>query len=73
MAADETAHVGHSERSLGARTVLAITGAAILVGLGLASTAYWLITGEWAFFGGVAAVVVGGLLLFSRLSGPDRA
>jgi len=73
MSADEPAHAAPHGRPLDARTVGVIIVAAVLVGLGLSSLAYWLITGRWLLLAGVIPLAVGGLLLFSRLSGPDRA
>lgn len=48
-------------------------GAAVLVGVGLLTIAYWLITFRWIYFGGVGLLAAGGLLLFTRATGPDRA
>lgn len=73
MSEDESAHAVASASPLGARSVAAIIGAALLVGIGLASVAYWIITGKWIFFAGLLSLAVGAVLLFSRLTGPDRA
>ena len=46
--------------------------AAVLIGAGLFSIALWFLTGQWAWFVGVVAVVLGGFMLFSPRTGPDR-
>jgi hypothetical protein len=73
MSGEGTAHVTPPESPLGARAVVAIVGAAVLAGVGLASLAYWMITGSWLYFAGVVPLALGAVLLFSRLTGPDRA
>jgi hypothetical protein len=47
--------------------------AAVLSGLGLWLIAYWLITFHWIYFVGVPILAVGAYLLFTRVTGPDRA
>ena len=72
--AGSTASAAAAERHAGSVAfVLSIVGAAVLAGLGLALMAYWLITLSWWYFAGLIPLVLGALLLFSRLSGPDRA
>jgi len=51
----------------------AIVGAAVLVGAGITGLAYWLITFHWVFLASVAPLAAGGLILFSRWTGPDHA
>jgi len=68
------AHGGPAELSSRAGSTLLIIGTAILIGAGLFGTAYWLITDfSWLWFVSLVAVVVGAYLLFTRVSGPDRA
>lgn len=50
-----------------------LVGAALLVGVGIGSLAYYLITFSWLYLGGAVLLAVGGYLLFTRASGPDRA
>jgi hypothetical protein len=57
----------------GSVSVPIVIGAAILVGIGLAGTAFWLITFHWIFFASLLPLTGGALLLFSRLTGADRA
>ncbi|HTW55185.1 MAG TPA: hypothetical protein VMG36_01900 [Thermoplasmata archaeon] len=74
MSDEATAHVGAAEHGLGVRTVLVIVGAALIFGVGWFFTAYWLISAfAWKWFVGLPLLVIGGLLLFSRLTGPDHA
>jgi len=47
--------------------------AAILIGVGLAGMAYFLVTFQWIYFASVILVVTGGLMLFTPRAGPDRA
>ncbi len=57
----------------GSVSVPIVLGAALLVGVGLAGMAFWLITFRWIYFASLVPLVAGGLLLFSRFSGADRA
>jgi len=50
-----------------------VIGAAVLVGIGIMGMAYWLITFHWVFLASVLPLAAGGLLLFSKGSGPDHA
>jgi Na+/proline symporter len=47
--------------------------AAILCGLGLLGTAYWLVTLNWILFPSILLVALGAYLLFTRATGPERA
>jgi Na+/proline symporter len=47
--------------------------AAVLVGVGLAGMAYWLVTFQWLYFASVIPTALGGYMLFTRGTGPDRA
>ena len=47
--------------------------AAVLIGIGLFGMAYWLVTFQWPYFSSVIAVALGGYMLFTRGTGPDRA
>ncbi|HTP55251.1 MAG TPA: hypothetical protein VML53_01115 [Thermoplasmata archaeon] len=67
-AAHSSAHGRATASEIGA-----IVGAAVLVGAGITGLAYWLITFHWLFLGSVIPLAAGGLLLFSRWTGPDRA
>ena len=46
---------------------------AILCGLGLLGTFFWLLTFNWLLFPSLAVVALGCYLLFSRATGPDHA
>jgi hypothetical protein len=74
MSDEATAHAGPTGHGLGTGTVLVIVAAALIFGAGWFLTAYWLISAfSWTWFAGLPLLVVGGLLLFSRLTGPDHA
>jgi len=45
----------------------------ILIGVGLAGLAYWLVTFDWVYFASVIPLVLGAYMLFTRGTGPDRA
>jgi hypothetical protein len=62
-----------ADHSEGAVSVLLVIGAAVLIGLGLTGMAFWLITFHWLFLASVVPLAGGGLLLFTRATGPDRA
>ena len=47
--------------------------ASILIGFGLLSSAFFLITFQWIYLAGTLLVVAGGLMLFHPRSGPDSA
>ncbi|MGA8710454.1 MAG: hypothetical protein WB786_04390 [Thermoplasmata archaeon] len=47
--------------------------ASVLIGLGMAGMAYWLVTFQWLYFASVIPLVLGALMLFARGTGPDRA
>jgi hypothetical protein len=62
-----------ADRSGGSAFVLWVVGAAVLVGIGLTGLAFWLITFHWVYLASVLPLAGGGLLLFSRRTGPDHA
>jgi hypothetical protein len=72
-----TAHgaaVAETNAHAGAAPSIPLTiAAAVLAGAGLWLIAYWLITFHWIYFSGIALLAGGALLLFSRVTGPDRA
>ena len=47
--------------------------ASVLIGAGLAGMAYWLVTFQWLYFASVIPTALGGYMLFTRGTGPDRA
>ncbi len=68
---DEHPAGGHGERTpISVGTVIL---SAVLIGLGLFSIIYWLVTFDWLWFAGVFLVVAGGLLFFSRRTGIDHS
>jgi hypothetical protein len=50
-----------------------VTLAAILIGVGVLGIAYFLITFDLLYLGGVVALLAGGLMLFHPLAGADHA
>ncbi len=74
MAAGETAHAAPPTASSRATSVLLVVATGILIGAGILGTIYWLYTSfDWIWFPSLIAVVVGAYLLFTRVTGPDRA
>ncbi|MCI4318288.1 MAG: hypothetical protein L3J96_07090 [Thermoplasmata archaeon] len=49
-----------------------LLAAALLIGGGLFAIATWFVTGQWIWFVGILPVVLGGFMLFSPRTGPDR-
>jgi Na+/proline symporter len=47
--------------------------AAVLIGVGLFGMAYWLVTFQWVYFASLIPLALGGYMLFTRGTGPDRA
>ena len=50
-----------------------VTLAAILIGVGVFALAYFMISFDLLYLGGVLALLTGGLMLFHPLAGLDRA
>jgi hypothetical protein len=73
MAATESAHARPAKEPTGSISVPLTIGAAIVCGLGMLGTAYWLITFRWELFPSVGVVALGAYLLFSRATGADHA
>jgi len=73
METPSTARAAHLAASTRPATVLAIVGSAVLAGVGLLGTMYWLLTQRWLYFASLAPLVAGAYLLFTRATGPDRA
>jgi hypothetical protein len=74
MAEPAHGHEHPEELPEGSVSVPIVVGAALLIGLGLTSMAYWLITSfHWIYFAGVVPLAGGGYLLFTRFTGADRA
>jgi hypothetical protein len=48
--------------------------AAVLIGVGLFALFVWVVNfSQWVWFGGIAPVVIGALMLFSKRAGSDQA
>jgi hypothetical protein len=74
MAESETAHAAPRTVASRASSVLLVIATGVLIGAGIFGTVYWLYTSfAWIWFPSLVAVVVGCYLLFTRVSGPDRA
>lgn len=54
-------------------SVMWVILSALVLGLGLFTVTYWLLTQNWLYFAGVLPTVVGGLMLFSPRAGWDHA
>jgi fatty acid desaturase len=63
----------HPEESAERVSVPIVIAIALLCGVGLIGVAYWLLTQNWLYFAALVPLIGGALLLFTRLSGPDRA
>ncbi|HTT15904.1 MAG TPA: hypothetical protein VMH49_00885 [Thermoplasmata archaeon] len=73
MDAHAVAPASHARAPGHRLTVLTIIGSAVLSGLGMIGTIYWLITFRWILFASLVPFVVGAYLLFTRATGPDHA
>ncbi len=74
MEASHESRPAHAEAEGSRWYVLGVIAGAVLVGVGLTGMAYWIYSGfHWLYLGSVAPLLAGGLILFSRLSGPDHA
>jgi hypothetical protein len=62
-----------AEESAGHVSVPLTLAAAILSGLGIFGTFYWLLTFNWIWFPSVLGIAGGCYLLFTRITGPDHA
>jgi hypothetical protein len=67
------AHTAHPEEGAEHVSVPIILAVSLLCGIGIFGTAYWLYTYNWIWFPSLAPLIVGAYLLFTRLTGPDRA
>jgi len=47
--------------------------AAFLIGVGIFAMAYYLVSFDWLYFGGIIPSVTGALMLFHPRAGADRA
>lgn len=63
----------HSEESAERVSVPVVIAIALLCGVGIIGVAYWLLTQNWLYFAALIPLIGGALLLFTRLTGPDRA
>ena len=65
---------GTSAESSAGRVSIPLTiVAALLGGVGIFGTFYWLLTLNWIYFPSVLLIAGGCYLLFTRVTGPDRA
>ena len=69
----ESAHAQPHREEAGSISIPMTVGAALLAGVGMFGTAYWLITFRWEYFPCVGLVALGAYLLFTRATGADRA
>jgi hypothetical protein len=73
MSGYRVAEGSHPEESEDRVSVPAVIAIALLCGVGLVGVAYWLVTQNWLYFAALVPLIGGAFLLFTRLSGPDRA
>jgi fatty acid desaturase len=50
-----------------------VIAVALMCGVGLVGVSYWLLTQNWWFFAALLPLIGGAYLLFTRVTGPDRA
>ena len=73
MASYPIAHTAHPEEGAERVSVPIILAVSLLCGIGIFGTTLWLYTFNWIFFASFAPLIGGAYLLFTRLTGPDRA
>lgn len=66
---DRTAH-GPTSSSL---SIPFLVLSAVMIGVGLFGVSYWLVTFNWLYFASLIPLILGGIMLFTRGTGPDRA
>lgn len=54
-------------------SILYLTAAAVLCGVGILTVQYWILLQNWTYFVGVLPLTGGALMLFTRGTGADRA
>jgi Na+/proline symporter len=70
---ETTSTAAATAHSSGKVSVPLVIGSAVLVGIGLTGMAYWLITFHWILLASVLPLATGGLLFFTKATGPDHA
>jgi len=73
MDASAVAPVARPAEPRSALSVPMVVGSAVLAGVGILGTLYWLVTSSWLYFASLAPMIVGAYLLFTRVTGPDHA
>ncbi len=73
MADPARASATRAEEPTGSVSVVLVVLTALLIGVGLLGTAYWLITFKWLYFLGLVPLSAGAFLLFTRATGGDHA
>jgi hypothetical protein len=73
MSGYPVAEGSHAEESAERVSVPLVIAAALLCGVGLIGVSYWLVTQNWLLFASLIPLIGGAYLLFTRVTGPDRA
>jgi hypothetical protein len=73
MSGYPVAEGSHSEESAERVSVPIVIAVSLLCGVGVFGVAYWLYTYNWLYFASLIPLIGGAYLLFTRLTGPDRA
>ena len=73
MSGFPVAESSHAEESGERVSVPLVIVASLLCGVGLIGISYWLVTQSWLFFAALLPLIGGAYLLFTRVTGPDRA
>jgi fatty acid desaturase len=73
MSGYPVAEGSHEEERSGHVSVPLVIAAALLCGVGLVGVSFWLVTQNWLYFAGLLPLIGGAYLLFTGVTGPDRA
>jgi len=73
MSGYPVAERSHAEEGAERVSVPMVIAASLLCGVGLIGISYWIVTQNWLFFAALVPLIGGALLLFTRVTGPDRA
>lgn len=73
MSGYPAAEGSHSPESAQSVSVPIVVAVALLCGVGILGVAYWLYTYNWLYFASIIPLIGGAYLLFTRLTGPERA
>lgn len=73
MSGYPVAEGSHTEERAERVSVPIVIAVALLCGIGVLGVTFWLYTLNWLYFVSLVPLIGGTYLLFTRLTGPDRA